>query len=97
MKGVHGALKAETGSGEIKISGTPSSAWKLETGSGSIELNTGNAPMNLDAETGSGRISTEAPAQQTSSEEDHHHYRAQINGGGPEVSVVTGSGSIRVR
>jgi DUF4097 and DUF4098 domain-containing protein YvlB len=97
VKGVHGALKAQTGSGEIKVAGTPSSAWKLQTGSGSIELATGNAPMNLDATTGSGRISTEAPAQQTSSEEDHHHYRAQINGGGPEVSVVTGSGSIRVR
>jgi hypothetical protein len=97
VKGVHGALKAQTGSGEIKIAGTPSSAWKLQTGSGSVELATGNAPMNLDATTGSGKISTEAPAQQTSSEEDHHHYRAQINGGGPEVSVVTGSGSIHVR
>jgi beta-lactamase regulating signal transducer with metallopeptidase domain/DUF4097 and DUF4098 domain-containing protein YvlB len=97
VKGVHGALKAQTGSGEIKIAGTPSSAWKLQTGSGSVDLATGNAPMNLDATTGSGKISTEAPAQQTSSEEDHHHYRAQINGGGPEVSVVTGSGSIHVR
>jgi hypothetical protein len=97
VKGVHGALKAQTGSGEIKIAGTPSSAWRLQTGSGSVELATGNAPMNLDATTGSGKISTEAPAQQTSSEEDHHHYHAQINGGGPEVSVVTGSGSIHVR
>jgi beta-lactamase regulating signal transducer with metallopeptidase domain len=97
VKGVHGALKAQTGSGEIKVAGTPSSAWKLQTGSGSVELATGSAPMNLDATTGSGRISTEGPAQQTSSEEDHHHYRAQINGGGPEVSVVTGSGSIHVR
>ncbi len=96
VKGVHGGLKAQTGSGEIKITGTPSSAWRLQTGSGSVELNTGNAPMNLDASTGSGRVYTEAPAQQTSSEEDHHHYRAQLNGGGPEVSVVTGSGSIHV-
>jgi beta-lactamase regulating signal transducer with metallopeptidase domain len=96
LKGVHGGLKAQTGSGEIKIAGTPSSAWKLETGSGQIELNTGNAPMNLDAETGSGKISTDQPASQTSSDEDHHHYHAQINGGGPNVSAVTGSGRIHV-
>jgi len=97
VKGVHGALKAQTGSGEIKIAGTPSSAWKLETGSGSIELATGNAPMTVNATTGSGRISTEGSAMQTSSDEDHHHYHAQLNGGGPEVSVVTGSGSIHIR
>jgi hypothetical protein len=52
--------------------------------------------MNLDAETGSGKISTDQPASQTSSDEDHHHYHAQINGGGPTVSAVTGSGRIHV-
>jgi len=95
LKGVHGALKAQTGSGTIKASGTPSSPWKLQTGSGSIELSTANAPMNLDATTGSGKISTDQPtAMQTA--EDHHHFRAQLNGGGPEVRVETGSGSIRI-
>jgi len=95
LKGVHGSLIAQTGSGEIKASGTPSSPWKLQTGSGSIELSTGNAPMNLDASTGSGKISTDHPAT-TQTAEDHHHFRAQLNGGGPEVRVETGSGSIRV-
>jgi beta-lactamase regulating signal transducer with metallopeptidase domain/DUF4097 and DUF4098 domain-containing protein YvlB len=95
LKGVHGSLVAQTGSGEIKAAGTPSSSWKLQTGSGSIELSTGNAPMNLDASTGSGKISTDhSVAAQTT--EDRHHLRAQLNGGGPEVRVETGSGSIRV-
>lgn len=95
LKGVHGSLEAQTGSGGIKASGTPSSPWKLQTGSGSIELATGNAPINLDAFTGSGRISTGPQAvMQTSA--DKHHMRAQLNGGGPEVRVQTGSGSIRV-
>ncbi len=104
LKGVHGSLIAQTGSGTIKASGTPSSPWKLETGSGSIELSTGNAPIDLDATTGSGKISTgprfssgyspDPMALQGS--EDHHRYRAQLNGGGPEVRVETGSGSIRV-
>jgi hypothetical protein len=50
--------------------------------------------MNLDASTGSGRISTNQPAPQTSA--DHHHLAAQLNGGGPEVRVETGSGDIRI-
>jgi beta-lactamase regulating signal transducer with metallopeptidase domain len=94
LKGVHGSLVAQTGSGTIKASGTPSSPWKLQTGSGSIELSTGNAPMDLDASAGSGSISTQAAAMQTSA--DKHHMHVQLNGGGPEVRVQTGSGSIRV-
>jgi len=95
LKGVHGALIAQTGSGEIKAAGTPSSAWKLEAGSGTIELSTGNAPMNLDASTGSGTISTDsAMTMQASS--DHHHVRGQLNGGGPEVRVETGSGNVTI-
>jgi len=96
LKGVHGSLQAQTGSGKIKAAGTPSSPWKLQTGSGSIELTTGNAPIDLDASVGSGSISVSQPmATQVSS--DKHHVHAQINGGGPEVRVETGSGSIRVQ
>ncbi|MFZ0301141.1 MAG: DUF4097 family beta strand repeat-containing protein [Terracidiphilus sp.] len=97
VKGVHGGLKAQTGSGEIKIAGTPSSAWRLQTGSGSIELTTGNAPMNLDASTGSGRITTDQSMTAMQSDEDHHHLLAQLNGGGPAVRVDSGSGSIHIR
>ncbi len=104
LKGVHGSLDAQTGSGAIKASGTPSSPWKLWTGSGSIELSTANAPMNLDASTGSGKISAGSRFSSGYSldpmalrgSEDHHRYRAQLNGGGPEVRVGTGSGNIRI-
>jgi beta-lactamase regulating signal transducer with metallopeptidase domain len=95
LKGVLGALQAQTGSGKIKAEGKPSSAWKLQTGSGTIELATGNAPMNLDASTGSGKISTNPPVPMQNPE-DHHHVRTQLNGGGPEVKVETGSGDIHV-
>jgi DUF4097 and DUF4098 domain-containing protein YvlB len=95
LKGVSGALQAQTGSGRIKAAGTPSSPWKLQAGSGNIELVTGSAPMDLDASTGSGSISTNPPRAMQSSE-DHHHLRMQLNGGGPEVRVETGSGDIRV-
>jgi hypothetical protein len=95
LKGVLGALQAQTGSGGIKAEGKPSSAWKLQTGSGTIELATGNAPMNLDASTGSGHIAAEHAAA-AQNPEDHHHLKSQLNGGGPEVKVETGSGDIRV-
>lgn len=95
VKGVHGQLKAETGSGDIKAEGTPSSEWKLETGSGSVEFSPGNAPMNLDASTGSGRITSDRPMTlQVSS--DGHSMRGQLNGGGPEVRIETGSGDVRI-
>lgn len=95
LKGVNGALQAQTGSGAIKAAGTPSSPWKLQAGSGDIELATGSAPMDLDASTASGSISTNPPTAMQSPE-DHHHLRTQLNGGGPEVRVETGSGDIRV-
>jgi len=95
VKGVKGGLQAETGSGEIKAAGTPSSAWKLETGSGSIQLSLGNAPMNLDASTGSGSITSDHPMTLEVSS-DGHRMRGQLNGGGPVVRVETGSGDIRI-
>lgn len=95
LKGVNGALMAQTGSGTIKAAGKPSSPWKLETGSGKIELVTGSAPMDLDASTGSGSISTPSSTA-TQSPKDHHHIRTQLNGGGPEVRVQTGSGDIHI-
>jgi len=95
LKGVQGALTAQTGSGDIKAAGTPSSAWRLQAGSGSIELATGNARMNLDASTGSGEIATSSPIT-FENPADHHHVHAQLNGGGPEVKIETGSGDIHI-
>jgi beta-lactamase regulating signal transducer with metallopeptidase domain len=100
LKGVHGSLVAQTGSGGIKAAGTPSSPWKLQSGSGSIELSTGNAPMDLDATVGSGLMLIHfAKVTQTAAMPgvlDRHHVHTQLNGGGPEVRIQTGSGDIRV-
>lgn len=95
VKGVKGTLKAQTGSGTIRAAGTPSSPWKLQAGSGNIELATGSAPMDLDASTGSGSIAT-SPSVAVQTSKDHHRLQTQLNGGGPEVRVETGSGDIRV-
>lgn len=95
VKGVNGALKAQTGSGNIKAQGTPVTGWTLEAGSGNVEFWAGSAPLTLDASTGSGSIhSDQAMAMPTGA--DHHHVHANLNGGGPEVRIGTGSGDILI-
>jgi hypothetical protein len=95
LKDIKGGLKAETGSGNIKIGGAPTAAWKLQTGSGSVELFAGDAPMNLDADTGSGNVHTDREML-TQGSMDKHHVTGKLNGGGPTVRIETGSGDIRV-
>lgn len=95
IKDIHGSFRAETGSGDIKATGTPSAAWTLETGSGNIEMWSGNAPLTLDASTGSGSVITDHEMLVKGSL-DHHHITGNLNGGGPLVRVQTGSGDIHV-
>ena len=95
LKNLHGGLKAETGSGNIKATGAPASEWKLQTGSGNVELWTGDTPLTLDAETGSGSVHTDREML-TQGSSDKHHVTGKLNGGGPTVRISTGSGDIRV-
>ena len=95
LKHVHGALKAETGSGGIKVEGSPAVGWKLQTGSGNVELWVGDAPLTLDAESGSGGIHTDRDML-TQGSNDRHHVTGKLNGGGPTVRIETGSGDVRV-
>ena len=95
LKDIHGSFHGQTGSGTIKASGTPSASWTLQTGSGDIELWTGNAPLTLDASTGSGSVTSEHEMM-VQGTFDHHHIRGTLHGGGPTVRVQTGSGDIQI-
>lgn len=95
LKNLRGGLRAGTGSGEIKVGGTPTAPWYLETGSGNVELWVGNAPLTLDASTGSGNIHTDHEMMMQGSS-DRHHLTGKLNGGGPTVRIQTRSGGIRV-
>jgi hypothetical protein len=95
LKNVHGGLEAGTGSGNIKVDGTPAAPWRLHTGSGSVELWTNNAGLSLDASSGSGNIHSDRDIVSHGTM-DRHHAKGAIGGGGPEVHISTGSGSIRV-
>jgi hypothetical protein len=95
LKGVKGGLRAETGSGSIKVTGSPTAPWKLQTGSGGVELWSGDAPLTLDADTGSGTVHTDREML-TQGSIDKHHVTGKLNGGGPTVRIETGSGDVRV-
>jgi beta-lactamase regulating signal transducer with metallopeptidase domain len=95
LKDIHGSFHGQTGSGNIKASGTPSASWTLQTGSGNLELWTGNAPLTLDASTGSGSVTSEHEMM-VQGTFDHHHLRGTLNGGGPTIRVQTGSGDIQI-
>ena len=95
LRSMRGGLRASTGSGDIKVGGAPTSPWHLETGSGNVEFWAGDAPLTLDAETGSGSVHTDREMT-TQGSSDHHHVTGKLNGGGPTVRIETGSGDIRI-
>lgn len=95
LKDLRGTLRAHTGSGNIKVGGAPTGPWHLGTGSGNVELWVGDAPMTLDAESGSGSIHTDREML-TQGSNDRHHVTGKLNGGGSLVRIETGSGDIRV-
>ena len=95
LRNLRGGLRASTGSGNIKVGGVPANSWHLETGSGNVEFWAGDAPLTLDAETGSGSVHTDREML-TQGSSDRHHITGKLNGGGPTVRIETGSGDIRI-
>ena len=96
LRGVRGGLRAGTGSGDIKITGTASSPWHIETGSGNVEFWPGDGWLMLNASTGSGSVHTDREML-TQGSSDRHHVTGKIGGGGPTLHrIETGSGDIRV-
>ncbi len=95
LRNLRGSVKAETGSGNINVGGAPTAPWRLETGSGSVDYWAGDAPLTLDAETGSGSVHTDREML-TQGSSDKHHITGKLNGGGPTVRIETGSGNIRI-
>ncbi len=97
LRHVEAGLWAHTGSGDLEVSGKPLAAWKVETGSGNAMVDTGGAPMSLNATTGSGGLSYAGGGLKQTSGGDKQHLVGEANGGGPTVRVTTGSGNITVK
>jgi len=97
LNGVDGKLYAHSGSGHIQVSGTPRGSWELHAGSGGVDLQIPpNVGYDVDAHAGSGSVNVSGPITMESSMGDHHSVRGKVRGGGPNVEVTTGSGSITI-
>lgn len=96
LRGVKGSVKATAGSGTIEVEGSPSGSWQINTGSGGARVRMpSDAAFDLDAHTSSGSISVQQPVtvQGTLGRKE---LRGTVRGGGPSVSIQTGSGNIEI-
>ena len=100
VRGVQGAFRGEAGSGDITVEGTQSGSWEMRTGSGNVHIRMpGNASFDADISTSSGTIEVNSPLEMTVQgrvQETRKQIHGKVRGGGPLLSVRTGSGDIRV-
>jgi len=98
VRGLHGAFHGEAGSGDITAEGTQSGTWEIRTGSGNVHLRLpSNAAFDADISTSSGTVDLNAPVEMTVQgrvQERHHQIHGKVRGGGPLLSVRTGSGDV---
>ncbi len=97
LENVRGALRARTGSGHIDVRGEPGGNWEVHTGSGGVELHLpSDAAFDLQAHTGSGRITVDHPITMQGQIGNRHRVEGKVRGGGPLLEVSTGSGGIHI-
>ena len=101
VKGIQGALRADAGSGDITAEGTQSGAWEIRTGSGNIHVRLpSNAAFDAEITTSSGTIDVAPPMEMTVQgrvQESRKSIRGKVRGGGPLLSIRTGSGDIHIQ
>jgi hypothetical protein len=94
---VGGEVRAQTGSGSVEVRQVARGDVSVQTGSGSVTLSLPpDAAYTLEAQTGSGSISTAQPLT-IQGRTRRNHLTGTVRGGGNEVRVRTGSGSIDIR
>lgn len=101
VRGVQGALRADAGSGDITAEGQQSGTWEIRTGSGNVRVRLpSNSAFDADFTTSSGTIDVDSPIEMTVQgrvQESRKTIRGKVRGGGPLLSVRTGSGDIHVQ
>lgn len=96
VTGVETALRARTGSGRIRVEGSPGDEWDLTTGSGSIRIDLPeDAAFEVDARSRSGSVRSDHPVI-VSGKVRRGRLQGPVRGGGPRVTVRTGSGGITI-
>jgi hypothetical protein len=99
-KGINGGFRAEAGSGDIHGNGSPKNMWSVRTGSGNVNLNVpSDAAFDVDISSSSGSVTLGHPVTTTVQgriQETRKSVVGKVRGGGPVVSVHTGSGDVAV-
>ncbi len=96
---VFGNIQAKTSGGHVHCTLTkqPTSDCTLKTSGGSIEVNLkSDIRVTVNARTSGGRVSTDFPVM-VKGKLNSNHLNAEINGGGPLLTVHTSGGGIRIR
>jgi DUF4097 and DUF4098 domain-containing protein YvlB len=101
VRGIQGAFRGEAGSGDITAEGTQSGAWEIHTGSGNVHVRLpSNSAFDADIATSSGTVDVDSPIEMTVQgrvQETRKTIRGKVRGGGPLLSVRTGSGDIHIQ
>ena len=100
IRGRFNELALDTGDGSIESrcdSGSKiSNVWSLHTGDGRVNLFLpAHFAPDLDAHTGDGHVTVDFPVT-ISGSASSSEVRGKMNGGGPELRIRTGDGSIRI-
>jgi hypothetical protein len=100
-RGIQGAFRAEAGSGDITAEGTQTGAWEVRTGSGNVHVRLpANAAFDANISTSSGTLDVEAPLTMTVQgrvQDTRKSIVGKVRGGGPLLSLRTGSGDIHIQ
>lgn len=100
-RGIHGAFHGEAGSGDITAEGTQSGTWEIQSGSGNVNVRLpSNAAFDADISTSSGTIDVDSPVEMTVQgrvQQERKSIRGKVRGGGPLLSVRTGSGDVHIQ
>lgn len=100
LRDMNGALEAETGSGDVNVSGVQTGTWNIRTSSGDVDLQLpAQAAFDLAASTGSGQVVVDRPVTmivQGEVREARKSIHGKVAGGGPQLTVHTGSGDVHI-
>jgi len=100
VRGIQGAFRGEAGSGDVTAEGTQMGAWEIRTGSGTIRVRLpASAAFDANLSTSSGTLDIDAPITMTVQgrvQESHKQIVGKVRGGGPLLTLHTGSGDIHI-
>ena len=100
VNGLNGGFRAESGSGDIHGNGSPKTMWSIRTGSGNVGLRVpSDASFDVDISSSSGSVTLGHPVTTTVQgrvPDSRKNVVGKVGGGGPVISVHTGSGDVRV-